>query len=180
MTKQIESLLHSLRHSTHLETEKKIPHLKTFIFTDNRNIKTFLGINIDPIDNGFHLAQPFLIIRILKIVRLSSEDNMGRNTKDTPTKPLLIKDINNSSRMLLWKYRSVIRMLNFLSGSTHPDIAIAVYQVVCFCSCPHRSHKKAVMRIARYLQCIAKFRLFYKINLNKGLEVYIATNFAGL
>ena len=36
------------------------------------------------------------------------------------------------------------------------------------------------MRIARYLQCIVKFRLFYKINLNKGLEVYIATNFAGL
>ena len=34
------------------------------------------------------------------------------------------------------------------------------------------------MRIARYLIYTLKFGIFYKINLAKGLEVYVDTNFA--
>jgi len=56
------------------------------------------------------------------------EEHSGRNTRDIPaTKPLLIKDTNSEPRTLQWNYRSVIGMLNYLSRSTRPDIAIAVY-----------------------------------------------------
>ena len=167
-TKQIENLLHSLKHGTDIDSGQKLPNLKTFAFTEDGTIKTFLGINIDQINNGLYLAQPFLISRILKAVGLSTDEHTGRNTKDTPVvKLLLIKDPTDSPRQLLWNYRSIVGMLNFLSGSTRPDIAMAVHQVARFCSDPRRMHEKVIMRIARCLQCTAKFGLFYHIDLQR-------------
>ena len=33
------------------------------------------------------------------------------------------------------------------------------------------------MRIIRYLKCTAKFKIFYKVDLSKGIEVYIDADF---
>lgn len=127
-----------------------------------------------------HLCQPHLISRILEAANLDPENASGRNAKDTPaTKPLLIKDTNGEDRELPWNYRSAIGMLNYLSGSTRPDIAMAAHQTAWFCIDPNCSHEKAVMRIARYLKCMAKFGIFYKINLSRGLEVFVYADFAG-
>ena len=71
-------------------------------------------------------------------------------------------------------------MLNYLSGSTRPDIAMAVHQVTQFSIYPKRSHEKAVMRIARYLCSTTKFEIFYRLDLSRGLEIYVDADFAGL
>ena len=69
-----------------------------------------------------------MIARILEAVRLPSEESFGRNTKDTPVvKPLLIRDKNRDKQVLLWNYRLVIRILNYLTGSTCLNISIAVH-----------------------------------------------------
>ena len=70
-------------------------------------------------------------------------------------------------------------MLNYLSGSTRPDIAMAVYEMARFCIDPKRSYEKVIMRITRYLCCTAKFGIFYSLDLTKGLEVYVDADFAG-
>ena len=147
INKDIENLLHSLKNGTDMDTKKEKLELKKFDFTDDGNIKTFLGVNVEQTSSGFHLSQPHLISRILDTVGLTVEENSGRNTKDTPaTKPLLIKDTNGEPRSLLLNCRSVIGMMNYLSGSTRPDIAMAVHQTARFCIDPKRSHEKAVMR----------------------------------
>ena len=48
----IEKLLLSLKNGTNIDTGKKKPHLKSFDFTDNGDIKTFLGINIEKLENN--------------------------------------------------------------------------------------------------------------------------------
>ena len=35
------------------------------------------------------------------------------------------------------------------------------------------------MRIARYLKCTSKFGMFYQVNLNRGIEVYVDADFPG-
>jgi len=42
-------------------------------------------------------------------------------------------------------------MLNYLQGSTRPDISMAVHQCARFCNDPKLSHERAVQRIVRYL-----------------------------
>ena len=64
-------------------------------------------------------------------------------------------------------------MLNYLMRSIRPDIAMAAHQMVQFYIEPKRSHEKAVICIARYLQCTAKY-----IGVLKGLEVYVDADFA--
>jgi hypothetical protein len=41
--------------------------------------------------------------------------------------------------------------LTYLTGSVHPDIAMAVHQCACFSVNPMYSHKQAVMQIGQYL-----------------------------
>ena len=116
--------------------------------------------------------------RILDTVSLYIEEFFSRNTKDTlVVKPLLLKDKTGDERILLWNYRYVKGIENYLSSSPRPDISIAVHQVACFSTELKRSYKKAIIRIARYLKCTAKFGIFYKVNLSKGIEVYVDADF---
>ena len=71
-------------------------------------------------------------------------------------------------------------MLNYLAGSTRPDLAMSVHQVAQFYADPKRSYEKGVMRIARYLLITAKFGMIYKLDLNRGIEVCADADFAGL
>ena len=53
--------------------------------------------------------------------------------KPTPvTHPLLHKDINDKPRRYAWNYHVVNGMLNFLTGSTRPDINMGVHQTSRF------------------------------------------------
>ena len=46
---QINNLLQSLKKGTNMDTGQRESHLKTFDFTDDGNVKTFLGTNVEKI-----------------------------------------------------------------------------------------------------------------------------------
>eukprot|EP00957_Ditylum_brightwellii_P116751 8905538-Ditylum_brightwellii.AAC.1 len=86
-----------------------------------------------------------------------------------------------------WNYKSVIRMLNFLVNSTHPELVHAVHQCARFCADPRASHEVAVKHIIRYLLTTQErnekpaptYGLNMRSDLNRGLEVYVDASFAG-
>ena len=58
---------------------------------------------------------------------------VDRNTADAPaTRLLLIKDASGELRELRWNYYSAIGMLNYLSGSMCPNLAMVMHQVASF------------------------------------------------
>ena len=69
--------------------------------------------------------------------------------------------------------------MNYLSGSTRPDIVMAVHQTDRFCIDPRRSHEKVVMWIARCLRCTARFGMHCKLDASRGVEVFVDAWFAG-
>ena len=85
----------------------------------------------------------------------------------------------------------VIGILNFLTNSTHPEIAYTIHQCAHFCKNSKLSHKNAVQQIVKYLlstqiensrlNCsLSDFnRMIFKPDTTKGLEVYIDASFAG-
>ena len=123
-----KKLINSLKNGTNIDTSQLNPDLHKFIFTDDSSIKTFLGVNVECMTEGFHLARPHLIACILEAVNLDTHTSIGQNTKDTSaTKSLLIRDSNGEERKLLWNYRSVVGIFNYLAGSTRPDLAMSVH-----------------------------------------------------
>ena len=76
-------------------------------------------------------SQLYLIAKILETAYFDYNENTGHNINDTlATRSLLIKDTNGEPRELYWNYHSVIGMLNYYVGLKHPDIAMAVHQIV--------------------------------------------------
>ena len=71
-------------------------------------------------------------------------------------------------------------MLNYLVGSNRPDLAMVVHQIAHFCANPKRNHEKGIICIAQYLQTTANFSMMYKIDLKRGIEVYIDADFTRL
>lgn len=53
--KDIEMLLYLLKYGTSIDSEREIPTLKKFNFTNDGSIKTFLGVNIEQTTDGFYL-----------------------------------------------------------------------------------------------------------------------------
>ena len=70
-------------------------------------------------------------------------------------------------------------MLNYLTGSTRPDLAMAVHQVARFSNDPKLSHEKGVIRICRYLLETPENGMVYKPMKHLGLEVFVDADFAG-
>jgi hypothetical protein len=125
----------------------------------------------------FDLTQPFLVKRITAFLKI---DKGRTNERDTPVgKPLLNKDLNGVPRKYTWEYRAVIGMLTYLTGTVHPDIAMAVHQCARFNSNPIRSHEQAVMRIGQYLLSSKNKGMIYAPDPKCGLEVWVDADFAG-
>ena len=116
-------------------------------------MNSYLGVDISsfPDKKGFTLSQPFLIDRVIQA--LNSDPKKTKSaTKNTPAGyPLLNKDENGPARKVSWKYRGIIGMLDYLQGTTRPDIAMATHQCARFNNDPHLSHERAVKRIGKYL-----------------------------
>ena len=82
-------------------------------------------------------------------------------------------------RKCSWNYRQAIGMLNYLQGSTRPDISFAVHQCARFCQEPKLCHERAVRRIGRYLLGTKDRGIVYKHDKTKGIECFVDAGFAG-
>ena len=75
-------------------------------------------------------------------------------------------------------------MLNFLTNSTHPELAYSVHQCARFCQNPKRIHEQAVKRIVQYLLSTKRGKeeykgLLFKVDKSKSIIVYVDASFAG-
>ena len=69
-------------------------------------------------------------------------------------------------------------MLTYLQGISRLDISMAIHQSACYLSNPQLSHKRAIIRIGRYLIDIKDKDLICKVDKTKSLECYADADFA--
>ena len=74
---------------------------------------------------------------------------------------------------------SVIGRINYLPGTTRPDIVFAVHQCAKYSVDPKQSHEEAVKRIGRYLKKTKDKGLVFTPNGSNGLECYSNADFSG-
>ena len=104
-----------------------ITSLRTeFVLTDEGDAGAFLGLDIKTNPEGhIELTQPGIKQKIITECGLEENSNQHATPAITTT---LQKDENGPPRELLWSYRMMIGMLNYLAVSSRPDIAYAVHQ----------------------------------------------------
>jgi hypothetical protein len=79
-----------------------------------------------------------------------------------------------------FNYRSVVGMMQYLSGHTRPDITFAVSQCALFSSNPKRTHDAALKRIGRYLLQTRDRGLLLNPMDSFEIECLVNADFAGL
>ena len=148
-----------------------------FEFTDDGNLEKYLGVEVKRHKDGsIELTQKHLMKRFLQVINV--DDSF--NPRPTPAiKPLLFKDIAGVARKHVWNYRQAIGMLNYLAGTTRPDIAMAVHQAARFCIDPKLSHERAIYRLGKYIRGTADKGIIIKPDKTKGLECFVDADFAG-
>eukprot|EP00957_Ditylum_brightwellii_P157909 12019956-Ditylum_brightwellii.AAC.1 len=155
---------------------------KMFDITDEGStIEEYLGLKTDhKYDGSFRMYQPHLLERIIKVIPGMDRTNEHKTPAATTT--ILTKDIDGEVRKEDWNYRAMVGVLNFIVGSTMPDIAHATHQCARFCESPKASHERAVKQVVRHLISAKNSReygLIMKPDKNKGLDVYVDASFAG-
>jgi len=86
------------------------------------------------------------------------------HTHETPAETKILQhNKNGAPRNLTWNYRSLIRMLTYLSDTTRSNIAYAVHQCTRFSTDPKFSHELALPTIFQ----------------QKTLDCYVDADFAG-
>lgn len=149
--------------------------------TDEGEISQYLGIVVDHKKDigSFELTQTKLIERLIVVLGLS--DDKARSSKKTPALigEALGSCADEEGMTEAWDYHQAVGILLYISNNTRPDIAFAVSQVARFTSNPKKSHARALIRIARYLQDTKEKGLIIKPNDNLGIDAYVDADFAG-
>ena len=100
---------------------KNLP--KTFNLTNEGGVKSYLGMNFRKYPNvTITMREPTIIDKILISLGISNESKMH----DTPEDVILTKDEDGNGRNQEWHYSSVISQINYLAGTTRPDILFFV------------------------------------------------------
>jgi hypothetical protein len=147
---------------------------KDFTLTDEGTISAYLGIQIEHTSQGIKMSQPGLIKRIIEGMKLKDA-----RMHDTPADKVLHKDTDGEPRKCDFHYRSAVGQLNYLTGNTRPEMAMATHQCARFSADPKLCHEQAIKRIIRYLKRTPTDGLTLKPDRSKGLECYVDADFAG-
>ena len=140
-------------------------------------VDNYIAVDLkDNPDGIFEASQPHLIKRI---IYCAINDSTKTNSRPTPASlPLLHNDEKSSNRKCDWNYRTVTGMPNYLTGSTRPNIAMAVHQIARFSNNSKLSHEKSIFRICRYLLGTAENGMIFKPDKTKALELYVDADLA--
>jgi len=145
---------------------------KDYDLTDEGDIGAYLGIQISKHGNEYHLTQPALIKRICETVPLKDQ-----RLHNTPADRILTRE--GEPRKSNFHYRSAVGQLNYLTGTTRPDLMVATHQCARFSADPRLQHEQAVKRIVRYLKRTSDKGLILKPDTSRGLECNVDADFAG-
>jgi hypothetical protein len=114
------------------------------------DVAGFLGFHVGKNPNGsIELTQVDLTDRISGTVGLEQDKSTG---KSPPAEyGCLGTNVDDKACDETFNCRSVVSMMQYLSGHNRPDIAFAVSQCARFLSNPKRTHAAALKRIGHYL-----------------------------
>ena len=122
---------------------------KRYVFTDEGNMEEYLGIQLEHSGDSIRMSQPLLIEFIIDAV--TGMRKVNPVTYLVLPSVILTKDENGEKSKENWNYRSVIGMLNFLTNSSHPELAFTAHQCAHFNNYPKRIHEQAVKMIIQYI-----------------------------
>ena len=161
----IDEVLAKLRQSMALEEED--------------DVAGFLGVHIKHQGDGsIVLTQQGLIDRIVAALGVGSMP-----TKQTPEEfGCLPADKEGEFAQGKCKYSSVIGMMQYLQGHSHPDITFAVSQCARYTHNTRRSHELALEQIGQYLKGTRDKGLVLRPNNVEELaiDVFVDADFAGM
>ena len=111
------------------------------------------------VDGSLEMKQTGRIDQILEAKDLDTKlaTNTWTPAKATP----LIKDEDGEGPQCAFSYISVVRMLLYLSGHTHPAMSYAVHCCARYTFNPKLSDEKALKRIERYLKATGTIGLVF-------------------
>ena len=90
-----------------------------------------------------------------------------------------MKHANSTPFDKSFHYRSVIGKLNYLERGSSSDISYIVHQCARFSTCPKKEHREAIRWLGRYILKTRNKGKILKSNMDKDLQVYVDTDFAG-
>lgn len=145
---------------------------------DQGDIKDYLGINFEKMDDGkIKLTQPQIIDDILQ--ELGIDDKWTSKPVAASSSKILSRNVEAETPKSNFNYRKVIGKLNFLEKSTRPDIAYAVHQCARFSSDPKQEHIDAVMYLGRYLKGTRSQGIIIDPNMTNSFETWADADWAG-
>jgi hypothetical protein len=141
----------------------------------------FLGIQMecDPDTGILEMKQEGLTLCIIEAMGL----DVGTVTpKRIPAEAApLVKDAEGALATGAFSYSSVVGMLLYLSGHTHPDIEYAVNCAARYMFCPKKTQEEALKQTGRYLKATRNRGLIIKPSSGMlKIDAYPDANFAGM
>lgn len=123
-----------------------IEYLKQEFKIKQMNLKYFVGMEIERINNCIYIHQRDYIEQIIQKFCMSNA-----NPVSTPADVNVIISKNLDENTVNFPYREAIGSLLFLSSVSRPDISFAVNVLSRYVNNPSQLHVNAVKRIIRYL-----------------------------
>ncbi|GKA22384.1 putative ribonuclease H-like domain-containing protein [Tanacetum coccineum] len=147
---------------------------KRFQMSSMRELTFFLGLQVQPKEDGIFISQDKYVADILK-----KFDFVTVKISSTPMEPnkALVKD-EKADNVDVHLYRSMIGSLMYLTTFRH-HITFAVYACARFQVTPKVSHLHAVKSIFRYLKGQPKLGLWYPRDSPVDLEAFSDSDYAG-
>lgn len=158
--------------------EKKINYVKNalkgrFDMKDLGEPKSFLGINIQRLNNGLHLSQRIYFQRMLERFEMAN-----CNPTDTPMEITPIPDNEFDQVQDTKPYRELIGCLMYGMLATRPDLSFAVNYFSRYQHKQSEARWKGLKRILRYIKGTLDFGLsFTKARDSELLTCYVDADF---
>lgn len=148
-----------------------------FEIDDMEQCKKIIGIEVERAAEYIDIHQRAFIKEII------GETKLGMcHPVQTPVNTSLElvcpeEDCGNCELIEGKEYRSIVGKLQYLAGSTRPDIKYACSNLARFNERPHKIHWDAAMRVVRYLKGTIQYRIRYK-KTGKSIYAYSDADYA--
>nr|GEZ62209.1 retrovirus-related Pol polyprotein from transposon TNT 1-94 [Tanacetum cinerariifolium] len=159
---------------TTLFIKKKDLMVKCFEMSMMREMKFFLGLQVNQFSNGIFINQSKCILDILKRFRMENCDTVSTPMVEQAKfkLDLIGKPVDDTD------YQSMIGSLMYVTSS-RPDIMVATCMCTRYQVNPNEHHVSVVKRIFRYLKVTIKLGLWYQKDFGFDLTAYSDADHAG-
>lgn len=137
-----------------------------FEIEDIGSCKKIIGINVERTKNEIRIDQRQLIQELIDSTQLESS-NIERTPMNTAVEITCGEENCEKCELVdSTLYRRLVGKLQYLAGSTRPDISHTTSSLARFSERPHTFHLRAIYHVIKYLKGTADYRIVFKKNGN--------------